>query len=135
MYDSQTCCYCKRTGASIGCCHKACRRAFHLPCALLRNCLFEFTDTFRSFCDAHHGLKRPKRVHAPDDVCTICLEKMDEYVPVRSVKSTCCSKWFHKKCLMEMARSSGYFFKCPLCNNVEPFRSDVVRHGIFIPDQ
>lgn len=136
-FSFQLCCYCKKSGASIGCCRKACRKSFHLPCAIKKHCLFEFTDTFRSFCHSHHGLKKPTIVHTPDDICSICLDKMGEYKPVRSVQSPCCNKqmWYHQLCLMQMAQQSGYFFKCPLCNNSDVFRDTLVTQGIFIPDK
>lgn len=138
LYHQQNCCYCKKRGANIGCCHKTCRRAFHLPCALKNNTLFEFCETYRSFCNKHHNINRPRHtLHKSDDNCVICLDKMGEYRPTKSISSPCCNKssWYHKRCIQEMAYSSGYFFKCPLCNNSGKFRRRLCYQGVFIPDR
>lgn len=135
FFFSQKCCYCKQRGANIGCCDKKCKKAFHLPCAIAKDCLFEFHNTFRSFCHAHHGIKRPGSVHGAEDDCIICGDQLGEYAPVRSINTPCCSKWLHKLCLMRTARSFGYFFRCPLCNNEDTFRENMKLRGIFIPDK
>lgn len=141
----QICVYCKKPGANIGCCHKQCRKAFHLPCAVENSCLFEFYDTYRSFCHIHSAAritnsknyKTPP--HKSDEVCNICKSEMGDYHPVNSLSSPCCGKlspvWYHKHCMMTMAQASGYFFKCPLCNNTKEFRKEVVKLGIYIPDR
>lgn len=137
-FSKQTCVYCNKRGANIGCCHKSCRRAFHLPCAIKTNVLFEFNDTYRSFCDKHHNINRPRHSqHKSTDLCIICMDEMNKYCPTKSISSPCCKKssWYHKRCLMEMAYSSGYFFKCPLCNNTAKFRNRLSYQGIFIPDR
>lgn len=36
---------------------------------------------------------------------------------------------------MQLAQTSGYFFKCPLCNNSDVFREALVMKGVFIPDR
>lgn len=133
----QSCFYCKERGANIGCCDKYCRRSFHFSCAKRNDCLFEFANTFRSFCHQHHKIKKPKEVHSKTDTCNICLDDMGPYKPTESIQSPCCSKtnWYHRKCLMQMAHSSGYFFKCPLCNNNDFFREELKMRGIFIPDK
>lgn len=52
------------------------------------------------------------------------------------ILSPCCKTgWFHRWCLASFALSAGYFFKCPKCNDTKTFREQVVRKGIFIPDQ
>lgn len=69
-------------------------------------------------------------------MCTICHEVMGKYDKIHSILSPCCkTHWFHKKCLMEFARNAGYFFKCPMCNNVDDFREAVKLKGIYVPDQ
>lgn len=133
----QYCAYCKGKSATIGCCVKACRKSFHLPCAIQRNCVFEFVDPFRSFCESHHNLKKPKTVHKPTDLCAICYDEMGEYNLVRSIQSPCCNKesWYHKLCLMKYAQTSGYFLKCPLCKDENTFRRSIQERGVFIPDK
>lgn len=133
----QFCFYCHEKGATIGCCAKACRRSFHLPCALEHDCRLEFTNTFRSFCDLHHNIKEPKNVHKPTDLCTVCYDDMGEYNPIRSIPLPCCNKnsWCHKFCLQKYAQTSGYFLKCPLCKDEKLFRDWISQRGVFIPDR
>lgn len=72
----------------------------------------------------------------PKEQCIICLEKFSNYNPINVIEADCChGGWFHKKCLMEFANSSGYFFKCPLCNNVDDFIKFVQSRGVFIPQR
>lgn len=134
---SQVCYYCKKPGATIGCCIETCKISFHLPCASKQECLFEFVGSYKSFCHKHHGVQPIDTAHAPDDSCSICLDKMGNYHPVRSVRSPCCNQnsWYHKRCLLQMAQTSGYFFRCPLCNNSDVFRNALVMKGVFIPDR
>ncbi|XP_007118175.1 G2/M phase-specific E3 ubiquitin-protein ligase isoform X3 [Physeter macrocephalus] len=40
------CCICKKTGASIGCVAPRCKRSYHFPCGLQRECIFQFTGNF-----------------------------------------------------------------------------------------
>ncbi|XP_019779663.1 G2/M phase-specific E3 ubiquitin-protein ligase isoform X6 [Tursiops truncatus] len=40
------CCICKKTGASIGCVTPRCKRSYHFPCGLQRECIFQFTGNF-----------------------------------------------------------------------------------------
>lgn len=126
------------SGASIGCCSKVCRRTFHLPCAIKKNCLFEFNKTFRSFCDRHHSIKilRQNR-HKETDRCNICLDDMGPFHILNSIQSPCCNRnaWYHKQCLKQMAQSSGYFFRCPLCNDSKIFKEKIKLRGVFIPDR
>lgn len=106
-----------------------------MPCAVEGKFLNCFVDTFQSFCGKHHNIKITKK-HESTETCTICYENMGEYHPVSSVQSPCCySGWFHKKCLMTFAKTAGYFFKCPLCNNNKEFRDSLPQRGIFIPDK
>jgi hypothetical protein len=35
-----------------------------------------------------------------------------------------------------MASTAGcHFFKCPLCNNTNEFREEMMQFGIYLPDQ
>lgn len=135
---SQRCYYCKNTGATIGCCQSGCPRSFHLPCASKMGCLFEFKNTFESYCHEHHGVRTPTAEQFPNDLCcSICFDEMGSFHPVNSVRSPCCNKnsWYHKRCLMQLAQTTGYFFNCPLCNNGDEFRETLVMKGVFIPDR
>lgn len=123
-------------GANIGCTIQKCSRSFHLPCALNKECRFEFLDPFPSFCHKHHGIKKPEIIHATDESCQVCFDDMGEYNPVRSIQSPCCKNgWCHKTCLMEYANQSGYFMKCPLCNDSNLFRKEIAKLGVFIPNR
>lgn len=97
-----TCSRCKRKGATIGCCKSACKKSFHLPCAIKAKCSFEFIDTYRSFCNVHIETVNTSKQHAPDDICGICNCDMGEYDRMSSMQMVCCTtdKWFHKVCAM-----------------------------------
>ena len=42
---------------------------------------------------------------------------------------------FHKTCVQRFADTSGYFFKCPLCNNKDDFIEEMKRFGIYVPEK
>lgn len=95
----------------------------------------EFKDTFRSFCNKHVELPY-KEQHEPEDECAICFEEMGKFDMITSVLSPCCkTAWFHKDCLSKYAAASGYFFKCPKCNNSEEFKEEIPNRGVFIPEK
>lgn len=133
----QRCAYCKGKHANVGCSNTKCKRSFHLPCALANGCRSEFSGVYPTFCHEHLGIERPAIVHAPTDTCNICYDDLGEYNPVQSVQSPCCNPqtWYHKACLMAYAQNSGYFMKCPLCNDNEAFRSGILKMGVFIPNR
>lgn len=94
--------------------------------------------TFRSFCDRHHSIIVPaENQHNETDRCNICLDEMGSFHIINSVQSPCCNNdaWYHKLCLMKMAQSSGYFFRCPLCNDAKKFKQKVKMRGVFVPDR
>lgn len=125
--------YCKLKGASIGCCHRQCRKSFHLKCGIEKNCMSEFLS-FRSFCHIHHGIKRVRNPHEENDICMICLRNMGRYVPVTSVKTICCNQWKHQICLKKQAFILKDDFKCPSCGNIDEFRNNLLLNGVYIPD-
>ncbi len=135
IFTFQKCHYCRHTGATIGCCIPDCSYSFHLNCGLKNNCLNQFTSEFKSFC--HRHVERTKgEKYSTDRVCIICYEEMGDYDKIQSVFATCCkSEWFHKICLMKLADSAGYFFKCPKCNDAETFGDECMKRGIFIPQR
>lgn len=136
----QKCIYCKEIGANIGCCAPKCRHTFHTTCGLHSGSLMQFEDPYRSFCHRHAATvvcpKSRKVRHKTTEMCSICYDAMGEFDLVQSVQSPCCKRsWFHKRCLMEFAKTAGYFFKCPMCNNEDDFRSAVKLRGVFVPDR
>ena len=42
---------------------------------------------------------------------------------------------FHLTCIQKLAVNSGYFFKCPMCNNKDEFEAEMKKFGIYIPEQ
>ncbi|KAJ6637334.1 G2/M phase-specific E3 ubiquitin-protein ligase, partial [Pseudolycoriella hygida] len=128
------CHYCHQAGASIGCCIPTCNRSFHLNCGLKNKCLNQFTSEYKSFCDRH--VEGNKEKHSKDHICIICYTEMGAYDKIQSIFAPCCSsQWFHKNCLMKLADSAGYFFKCPKCNDVDKFSEECMKRGIFIPQR
>ncbi|XP_037029801.1 PHD finger protein 7-like [Bradysia coprophila] len=129
------CLYCHQTGATIGCCISACNASFHLNCGLKNNCLSQFTPEYKSFCHRHVECST-KVTHSEDHICIICYSEMGTFDKIQSVFTPCCkSEWFHKCCLMRLADSAGYFFKCPKCNDVETFTDECMKRGIFVPQR
>ncbi|XP_071568087.1 uncharacterized protein [Temnothorax nylanderi] len=137
------CSYCKKIGATLGCCNVKCKRIFHFPCGLKAGSLHQFFGEFRSYCVNH----RPKQkiddqilnqIRPVDSVlCYICYEKINTNDFVKTLWAPCCRKdaWFHRNCVQQLALSAGYFFKCPLCNNKKDFQKAMQEYGIFVPSQ
>ncbi len=131
--------------ATVGCDSRSCRKTFHLPCALESGSLLQFCGNFAIFCAEH----RPSQSHPPlsaDDTstCGICLEEMrlaeargaePGTDPLWRLWAPCCGGWFHRECLEHLAKSTGYFFKCPLCNNKDDFELEMKKFGVYIPEQ
>ncbi|KAK3092746.1 hypothetical protein FSP39_006825 [Pinctada imbricata] len=137
------CSYCKEKGATVGCVVSKCRHVFHFGCGLQHNTMHQYFDTFSSFCGEHRLVQRiPKeeRSHGSDDgstECAICMMTVEMIPSVETLRSPCCRKtWFHRDCIKRYALTAGlYFFKCPLCNNKDQFQAEMLKHGIYIPDQ
>ncbi|KAM7158365.1 G2/M phase-specific E3 ubiquitin-protein ligase isoform 5-T8 [Molossus nigricans] len=132
------CCVCKKTGASIGCVAPRCKRSYHFPCGLQRECLFQFTGNFASFCWTH----RPVQIITPNNYreslpCTICLEFIEPIPTYTILRSPCCKNaWFHRDCLQVQAINAGvFFFRCTVCNNSDIFQKEMLRMGIHIPEK
>ncbi|XP_033216240.1 uncharacterized protein LOC117172427 [Belonocnema kinseyi] len=137
------CFHCKKVGATLGCCNSKCKRIFHLPCGLRNGSLHQFYGEFRSYCINH----RPKQLidsrvveevqNAESTLCYICYDNVNYLDILKTLWAPCCKKnaFFHRKCVQQLANSSGYFFKCPLCNNKKEFQEAMLEHGIFIPLQ
>ncbi|XP_033171355.1 PHD finger protein 7 [Drosophila mauritiana] len=136
---SLKCCYCRRLGANIVCCKSGCRRTFHTKCGADNLAQNQFCHTYKSFCHQHVPVLRHRPAYKKDEKCLICLDdliaKGERFSVVSCLFAPCCRNgWFHRRCLQGYANSSGYFFKCPLCNNIEMFRR-VVYMGIAVLNQ
>lgn len=130
------CCFCKRRNATVGCCLRACKKAFHMPCGMAKECLLQFFGDFRVYCAAH----RPRQNVVPLDhggasFCSICSEEMI-HPSVNVLVTPCCRQLFHRACIQRQAMSAGsHFFRCCNCNNQEAFQREMQDHGIYVPDQ
>uniref|UniRef100_A0A8C2YF64 G2/M-phase specific E3 ubiquitin protein ligase n=1 Tax=Coturnix japonica TaxID=93934 RepID=A0A8C2YF64_COTJA len=132
------CNICRKKGASIGCVAPKCKRSYHFPCGLQKECVFQFMEDFRSYCWEH----KPVQIFSDKDSrepsqCTICLDSV-EHLPLYSVlRSPCCKNtWFHRECLQYQALSAGiFFFRCAVCNNKDKFQKEMLRMGIHIPEK
>ncbi|TGZ37682.1 DNA polymerase zeta catalytic subunit [Temnothorax longispinosus] len=137
------CSYCKKIGATLGCCNVKCKRIFHFPCGLKAGSLHQFFGEFRSYCVNHRPKQKIddqilKQIRSVDSVlCYICYDKINTNDFVKTLWAPCCRKdaWFHRNCVQQLALSAGYFFKCPLCNNKKDFQKAMQEYGIFVPSQ
>lgn len=137
MHRIQKCHYCKKMGASIGCCKKFCRRSFHLPCAIANDCQFQFVDTYKSFCHSHNNIETPQQIHENDQLCSICWKEMGEYHETRSIQTSCCKNelWSHKRCFLKATQTTGFDSNCASCGDIDEFQNEITRKGIFIPNR
>lgn len=124
--------------ANIGCCEKKCRNTFHLVCGVNNHCENQFCNDYRSYC--HRHVRKIQQRPNPTETCLICYDSLctsqKRFKAVNMILTTCCRNgWFHKLCLQKFAKTAGYFFKCPLCNDTEIFRKKLPARGIFIPNQ
>ncbi|KAF7396327.1 hypothetical protein HZH66_007189 [Vespula vulgaris] len=137
------CFFCKKNGATLGCCNTKCKRIFHYPCGLRAGTLHQFFGEFRSYCIKHRPKQKfdeyKKNVvkENTDTLCYICYDNVNPKNFIGTLWAPCCKKdaWFHRKCVQQLAMNAGYFFKCPLCNNKKEFQKAMLQHGIFIPSQ
>ncbi|XP_055844688.1 uncharacterized protein LOC129911059 [Episyrphus balteatus] len=133
------CYYCKKPSANISCCASKCYKSFHLTCGEKNSTEHNFVGTFKSFC--HHHVKGKKVTPPlPDEKCCICYDYIlgqgKKFDTVNMIRAPCCKNgWFHKYCLAAFAKTAGYFFKCPLCNDSKLFRQRLAYKSIFIPDR
>ncbi|XP_059612440.1 uncharacterized protein LOC132258907 [Phlebotomus argentipes] len=135
-FVNKKCTYCRGTGANVACCNKKCFRFFHTVCGAKNNARYIFYNTFQSFCHRHIDLPDDAEPHNSEEICTICSCSMEQYHPLRSIRTPCCSSgWFHRTCLAQCALSAGYFFRCPLCNDEKVFREFLINRNVFIPDR
>lgn len=46
-FNLKVCSYCKKSGATLGCCNVKCKKIFHYPCGLRAGTLNQFFGEFR----------------------------------------------------------------------------------------
>ncbi|XP_074853012.1 G2/M phase-specific E3 ubiquitin-protein ligase isoform X2 [Carettochelys insculpta] len=132
------CNICKKKGASIGCVAPKCKRSYHFPCGVQRECIFQFMENFRSYCWEHRPVQKLPSVESRgSSQCTICLDFVEHLSLYNVLKSPCCKNaWFHRDCLQYQALSAGiFFFRCTVCNNKDKFQNEMLRMGIHIPEK
>uniref|UniRef100_A0A2K5CXI2 G2/M phase-specific E3 ubiquitin-protein ligase n=2 Tax=Aotus nancymaae TaxID=37293 RepID=A0A2K5CXI2_AOTNA len=131
------CCICKKNGASIGCVAPRCKRSYHFPCGLQKECIFQFTGNFASFCWNHRPVQIASNNYKESLPCTICLEFIQPIPSYNILRSPCCKNaWFHRDCLQVQAINAGvFFFRCTICNNSDIFQKEMLRMGIHIPEK
>ncbi|OCT68723.1 G2/M phase-specific E3 ubiquitin-protein ligase [Xenopus laevis] len=131
------CSLCKNRGASIGCEFPKCRRSYHYPCGVKKECIFQFTGSFRSYCWEHRPVQKIVSSQTDCSPCTICLENVNHVPSYHVLCCPCCkTSWFHRNCLQGQALSAGlFFFRCTVCNNKDIFQKEMLRMGIHIPER
>ncbi|XP_077320918.1 G2/M phase-specific E3 ubiquitin-protein ligase [Lithobates pipiens] len=132
------CRICKLAGASIGCVISRCKRSYHYPCGLEKQCIFQFMDSFRSYCWEHRPVQTfPRSEPNESSACTICLEPVNHVPSYHVLRGPCCkTSWFHRECLQYQALSAGlFFFRCTVCNNKDMFQEEMLHMGIHIPER
>ncbi|KAM6073697.1 G2/M phase-specific E3 ubiquitin-protein ligase [Chlamydotis macqueenii] len=132
------CNICKKKGASIGCVDPKCKRSYHFPCGIQKECIFQFMEDFRSYCWEHKPVQKlPDKESTGTSQCTICLDLVEQLPMYTVLKSPCCKNaWFHRECLQYQALSAGiFFFRCTICNNKDKFQKEMLRMGIHIPEK
>ncbi|KAM9290684.1 G2/M phase-specific E3 ubiquitin-protein ligase [Morus bassanus] len=132
------CNICKKKGASIGCVAPKCKRSYHFPCGIQKECIFQFMENFRSYCWEHKPVQKfSDEESRGTSQCTICLDLVEQLPMYTVLKSPCCKNaWFHRECLQYQALSAGiFFFRCTVCNNKDKFQKEMLRMGIHIPEK
>ncbi|KAL4082905.1 hypothetical protein QTP88_029559 [Uroleucon formosanum] len=69
--------------------------------------------------------------------CAICNDSVIRSPLPISIYAPYCKRdtWIHRECVQDLALNAGYFFKLPLCNNVNKFKSRMLNLGIYIPSR
>ena len=100
----------------------------------------QFFGNFQSFCEKHRPQQKStvfrKEGSGRENMCGVCLDDVEEEASHDVLWAPCCGGWLHKPCVENMAESAGLaFFKCPLCNNRDEFTEEMMKFGVYIPDQ
>ncbi|KAL5239440.1 hypothetical protein ACI65C_006850 [Semiaphis heraclei] len=138
--SKEICVYCNKKGATISCCGVKCRKVFHLPCGLKNGSMHQYFLSFKSFCQEHRIpqiIDSSELQNSTPSQCAICKDAVTRSRSPNSIWAPCCkhNAWFHRECIQDLALSAGYFFKCPLCNDVEKFKPRMLTLGIYIPSR
>lgn len=78
--------------------------------------------------------------------CGVCLEDITEqdmkecqsdgkFLSDSYLWAPCCNGWYHRDCVESLAKSTGYFFRCALCNNKEDFENEMKKFGVYVPER
>ncbi|XP_028846785.1 G2/M phase-specific E3 ubiquitin-protein ligase [Denticeps clupeoides] len=131
------CCGCRKSGASVGCSVKSCRKMVHMPCGLEMRFIFQFSGLFPSFCAEHQPTQTVSVSPSPPLTCSVCLDPIQPVLSFSVLKCPACySSWFHRDCVQAQAHSAArFFFKCTICNNQEQFQEEMIRMGVYIPER
>ncbi|XP_051578976.1 G2/M phase-specific E3 ubiquitin-protein ligase-like [Myxocyprinus asiaticus] len=131
------CTHCKKNGASVGCYIKSCRQVVHFPCGIEQEFIFQFTDSFPSYCKKHAPTQTCASSPSLPLSCSVCLEPIEPILSFNVLKCPAChGSWFHRDCVQQNAYSAAmFFFKCTLCNNKDQFQQEMLRMGIYIPER
>ncbi|XP_003241382.1 PHD finger protein 7 isoform X2 [Acyrthosiphon pisum] len=135
----EICFYCNKKGATISCSGKKCRKVFHLPCGLKNGSMHQYFQAFKSFCFNHRVTQtvNSSALKKSTAQCAICKDAVIPSPTPTSIWAPCCKRdaWFHRDCIQDLALNAGYFFKCPLCNDVDIFKCRMLTLGIYIPSR
>lgn len=129
------CCYCRRRGAVVGCAKATCDASYHLPCGIENGTFNHFhaeSNNYPSWCIKH----RPKMTlpsFQGRKMCTICQESIRSKDRELALFGSCCSSYYHRDCLANLAHHQGYYLRCPNCANQDEFQTEVKAGGIYIP--
>ncbi|KAA0711219.1 G2/M phase-specific E3 ubiquitin-protein ligase [Triplophysa tibetana] len=131
------CTHCKKHGASVGCFIRTCRQMVHMPCGIEQEFIFQFTDSFPSYCKKHAPIQTCVSSPSLPLSCSVCLEPIEPVLSYNVLKCPAChGSWFHRACVQQYAHSAAMFFcKCTLCNNKDQFQQEMIRMGIYIPER
>lgn len=132
------CDICKKSGATIPCHIKKCKKNYHFSCGAEASPehLYVFRNNMDSFC-WNHAPQQKKISHVVSDAtCMVCLDNSLQTPgpgPGRLV-SPCCGRTFHRDCIQKTALQAGKVsLKCPACNTKDKFNDEMERCGIYIP--
>ncbi|XP_071832102.1 uncharacterized protein [Apostichopus japonicus] len=135
------CTYCKKIGASVGCGIKKCKVSYHFPCGKDNQSIFRFYDRYESFCPKHLPVQMYPEEEEPLNTslidCPVCLDNVPSQSSFDVLKTPCChNTYVHRDCIQRQALSSGmYFFRCPICNNQNEFKEEMLSFGIHVPER
>ncbi|XP_077861875.1 uncharacterized protein LOC100371995 [Saccoglossus kowalevskii] len=131
------CSYCHSKGAAAGCCIPKCKHKFHYPCGKDFGVLSQFFGGFSSYCKDHRPKQTVHKVSEKEHICPICICEVPSTPGIDVLKTPCCKdNWLHRDCVQSQALNAGsHFFRCPICNNQEKFKNEMLQFGIFIPEQ